>query len=146
MRLDGTAVNLQRTPYLHVLGTHTSLDKTVGYPYSGLRSGVFTPMLHCLYFSNGEYGAGMWSEKETAPGMPWGKEEMLKRISAPSCVRFSVFRQWGEGIESHVTSLRTVVNGDGAAWIGHSVKGQNRAVPRLAYWSTRTLKIRQWDG
>lgn len=104
------------------------------------------PMLHCLYFSDGEYGFGMWSERETAQGMTWGKEEMLESISAPSCVRFSVLRQWGEGIESHVTSLRAAVNGDGAAWIGHSVKGQNRAVPRLAYWSTRTLKIRQWNG
>lgn len=109
--------------------THTSLDKTMHYPYSGLQSGVFTPILPCLYFSDGEYGSGMWSEREVAQGMPWGKEEMLESISAPSCVRFSVLRQWGEGIESHVTSLRAVVNGDGAAWIGHSVKGQNRAVP-----------------
>lgn len=122
MRSDGTAVNLQRAHYLHVLGTHTSLDKTRQDPYSGLQSGVFTPMLHCLYFSDGEYGAGMWSERETAQGMPWGKEEMLESISVPSCVRFSVLRQWGEGIESHVTSLRAAVNGDGPLELGTLLK------------------------
>lgn len=56
---DGTAVNLQRAPYLHVLGTHTPLEKKLmHYPYSGLQSGVFTPMLHWLCFSDGEYGVG----------------------------------------------------------------------------------------
>lgn len=52
MRSDGTAVNLQRAPYLHVLGTHTPLEK------HGLQSWVFTPMLHWLCFSDGEYGVG----------------------------------------------------------------------------------------
>lgn len=31
MRSDGTAVNLQRAPYLHVLGTHTPLEKNMVY-------------------------------------------------------------------------------------------------------------------
>ncbi len=94
--------------------THVSWQNQAGPLFRPTeRGGVFTPMLHCLYFSDVEYGSGMWSERETDQGMPWGKEEMLESISVPSCVRFSALRQWGEGIESHVTSLRAAVNGDG---------------------------------